>query len=250
MPMIPINLSRVFLRSIKVLILIMILHNIYHSQYNLPMFYYIPGTSINKIFDYSVNLVVQTCMYFAAMEEVMGSDAFIMIMIMYCNSELRTIEDLITQVDGKDMSKMDGQSMLTIYKVHQAISQKTQKLTQCFWHVYFQKFFSIMIYFCVVLFIFRTTDFPILLVLLISLIVTQIFILCYSGQFIMNSAEDMAKSLYMIKWYELSVQNQKALLMLMIGLQHPIKVETFGFGIISFNTFVQVFCFSFILVIT
>uniref|UniRef100_A0A3F2ZDF5 Uncharacterized protein n=1 Tax=Lutzomyia longipalpis TaxID=7200 RepID=A0A3F2ZDF5_LUTLO len=206
------------------------------------MYYFIPGIPPDSIFFYPVNLPIQLVIYFLALLMVMWSDVIIMIVIMYCDAELRTIAEFIEILDGgKDFQMQEAKYLRIIYEKHQTISEKANQLTLSFWHVYFQKLFSIMLYLCVLIFIFQSADSSIFVPLLACcLMITQIFILCFFGQIIWNSSEKMSQALYMTTWYEMSLRNQKNLLMLMTRFNLPIKVETFGFGDISYYTFVQI----------
>ncbi|XP_055684848.1 odorant receptor 4-like [Lutzomyia longipalpis] len=173
----------------------------------------------------------------------MWSDSVIMITIMYCDAELSTINEYISQLDDAEVVRKQAPIILkSILQLHLAITEKAQLLTSSFWHIYFHKLFTITLYLCTILFIFQSADTSLIVpVIIFMLMIAQTFILCYFGQIIRNSSEAISDTIYMTKWYEMSVGDQKDLLMLMRRFHYPINVETFGFGKISLFTFIQIF---------
>ncbi|XP_055707062.1 odorant receptor 4-like [Phlebotomus papatasi] len=70
--------------------------------------------------------------------------------------------------------------------------------------------------------------------------ITQVFILCFFSQLLENSSESIFQALYLTKWYDMDLKDQKNILLLMIIFKNSIKIDTFGFGAISIYTFVQI----------
>lgn len=216
--------------------------DMYRSEIYMPIFFSFPGIPLNSILFYPINIIGQLILYFACLEILMWSDTIIMVCIMYCDAELRTIRDLILFLENEEVVKTKSQFMLKlIYEVHRDIAQQAKELTDSFWHIYFIKLLTIMLYLCSVMFIFQSFDASLIVPFNASMMmISQIFILCFFGQILRNSSEEMCDSLYMTKWYDMTTKNLKNLLMLMTRFHNPIKVETFGFGVISIYTFVQV----------
>uniref|UniRef100_A0A7G3AF06 Putative membrane protein n=1 Tax=Lutzomyia longipalpis TaxID=7200 RepID=A0A7G3AF06_LUTLO len=188
------------------------------TNFTAPMLFLIPGIPQDSIFLRPVNIIFQVTLYFATMGMIIISDAVIMIMIMYIQAELLSITELLSHLD--------------IEQIH---------LSKSFWHTYFHKLLAIMMYLCFTFFTFQSINSSIILAVLIAISeVWEVFILCYFGQIIRNASEAMSVALYMSKWYLMDVADQKNLLMLMLRFKYPFKVETFGFGVISIYTFVQV----------
>ncbi|XP_055692292.1 odorant receptor 85b-like [Lutzomyia longipalpis] len=217
------------------------------SGFTSPMFFLIPGIPRDSIFFYPVNLINQTFLFFSAYELIMVSDIIIMITIVCCKAELDAIAELIATLNHEDLAANEGRVIVRkVYEIHMDLAVQADKLTIAFWHIYLQKLLVIMLYLCSMFLIFQEKDgFSYEAICSIFVILSQTFILCYFGQIIMNSSEVMSDSFYMTKWYELDIRAQKNLLILMMRFQHPVKVETFGFGTISLYTFVQICKISF-----
>ncbi|XP_055685253.1 odorant receptor 13a-like [Lutzomyia longipalpis] len=179
--------------------------------------------------------------YYSGIEMVLWSDIVIMAMIMYCAAELRSITELISRLD-EDQSTSERRKILkTVYEMHRMIAEKASRLTLFFWYIYFEQLFMVMTYLCIILFSMQTISMTLfVLAVTVLVILMQIFILCFFGQIIRDSSEAMFDALYMTKWYEMELTDQKNLLIFMIRFFLPIRVQTFGFGVVSIFTFVQI----------
>uniref|UniRef100_A0A7G3B6V1 Odorant receptor n=1 Tax=Lutzomyia longipalpis TaxID=7200 RepID=A0A7G3B6V1_LUTLO len=233
--------GRIFLTIIGVSGFMVISFDIYHSSNHTPMFYNIPGIPVESLFFYPVNFIVQSIIYYSGIEMVLWSDIVIMAMIMYCAAELRSITELISRLD-EDQSTSERRKILkTVYEMHRMIAEKASRLTLFFWYIYFEQLFMVMTYLCIILFSMQTISMTLfVLAITVLVILMQIFILCFFGQIIRDSSEAMFDALYMTKWYEMELTDQKNLLIFMIRFFLPIRVQTFGFGVVSIFTFVQV----------
>ncbi|XP_059608061.1 odorant receptor 4-like [Phlebotomus argentipes] len=213
-----------------------------HTERHMPLLHSTPGISEHSVFYYPVNIVLQLAFDIITLEFVVCSDLLIIVMIMYCNAEIKSILALISSLNNEDIVGSEANVILKIiHNVHVSFFENANQLTDVFWQIYFHKLFTILIYFCSAMFLLQSKDVSILASLLcLVVIVVQSFLLCYFGQVLQNGSEEMANSLYMTKWYLLAIKDQKILLILMNGFKNPIKVETFGFGVISYYTFVQI----------
>ncbi|XP_059618107.1 odorant receptor 45a-like [Phlebotomus argentipes] len=212
--------------------------HLYISKYSAPMLFTIPGLPQESIFYYPVNVVYGTVLYFSILEYIMIADAVVMITILYFRSEFYTLAEFVTQLN--DPNKASSVLRIT-HETHKIALQKVKELTKSFWHLYFHKLFAIMIYLCCTLYIFQSLSASIFIaVLIVGAMTSQIFILCFFGQVIENSSELLYKNFCMTNWYEMKLKDQKDFLMLLISIQKPVRIETFGFGNISIYTFVQI----------
>ncbi|GAB0089697.1 uncharacterized protein DMENIID0001_042840 [Sergentomyia squamirostris] len=75
----------------------------------------------------------------------------------------------------------------------------------------------------------------------------QFFYLCGSGQFIFNETEKLFTNLYLTRWYEMSLNDQKAILMMMKMSKNPFGMKLFRVYDINIIMFVNVIkgCFSY-----
>uniref|UniRef100_A0A7G3AL71 Odorant receptor n=1 Tax=Lutzomyia longipalpis TaxID=7200 RepID=A0A7G3AL71_LUTLO len=233
---------RFFLGSITIFGVIIVIFDMHHSKFHMPMLYYFPWIPQDSFLFYPCNIIMQVVFYFTTLEIMTWSDTIIMIVIMYCDAETRTLNEFISELDrGNNVRKGAQRILRTIYKNHLSLSEQAKQFTECVWHIYFHKLLSMTLYLCSILFIFQSLDTSLIVPVLAFLItIGQIFILCYFGQIIRDSSEITPDTLYMTKWYELNTKDQKKILMLLTKIQNSVKVETFGFGEISIYTFVQV----------
>ncbi|GAB0087918.1 hypothetical protein DMENIID0001_022840 [Sergentomyia squamirostris] len=234
--------TKIFLMFITCVGLNVNTFHLYVSGFSAPMLFTIPGLPNDSIFYYPVNVIYGTVLYFAILENIMISDAVVMIMILYFRSEFYALAELVTQLHDGTSVKMKATSILrTTHETHKIALQKVKELTQTFWHLYFHKLFAIMIYLCCTLYIFQSLNASIFIaVLIVGAMTSQIFILCFFGQVIENSSELLYQSFCMIQWYEMKLEEQKKYLLLTMSIQKSVRIETFGFGDISIYTFVQI----------
>ncbi|GAB0086698.1 hypothetical protein DMENIID0001_008070 [Sergentomyia squamirostris] len=79
------------------------------------------------------------------------------------------------------------------------------------------------------------------------MVVTKFFFLCLFGQFIYNETEKIFTTLYLTRWYEMSLSDQKIILMMMKMSKEPFGFKALGVYDINIVMFVQVIkaCFSY-----
>ncbi|XP_059608158.1 odorant receptor 85b-like [Phlebotomus argentipes] len=162
--------------------------------------------------------------------------------VQVCILEQESIAKLILTLNNEDIAKKQGEVIARkIYQTHLSLSEQAKELTESFWHIYMQKLILIMMYLCSMFMTFQSIDkVPFAAVLSVIVMTCETFILCFFGEMLSNSSDRMQNAIYMTKWYEMRVKEQKIILILMTRFHLPIKVETFGFGTISLFTFVQI----------
>ncbi|GAB0099015.1 Odorant receptor [Sergentomyia squamirostris] len=213
------------------------------SDFRTIMFFDTPGISRSSIWFYPVNLMHQFFLFFTSFELIIISDVVIMITIVYCQAELSAIAELISLLNrrGNLSGTKPGMLVRKISEVHLNIWMQTKKITAAFYHIYFHKLMSIMLCMCTMFLICHSPDPDISVGLLGALVmILQALVLCYFGQLLADCSKKILDAIYMTMWYEMTVRDQKDLLMLMMRFRRPIKVEAFGFGDISIYTFVQI----------
>ncbi|XP_055686636.1 odorant receptor 4-like [Lutzomyia longipalpis] len=207
------------------------------------MLFLIPGIPQSSLFFYPCNITYQILLYFAILEAIMGADAVIMTTICYYRGENQAILELIEELNEPEVAQKNSKDILrTICQIHQIVTANSKTLLHCYWHVYFHKLITIILYLCTILYIFQSFNAKFVLAALVcvAIVLSQIFILCFFGQLLQNSSEAIAEALYMTKWYEMPIESQKNLLLLLTRFQRPAKIEAFGFGVISIYTFAQI----------
>lgn len=207
------------------------------------MLLYIPGLPKESPYYQPCNVIFQLILFLTGYELIMFSDVIIMITIICCQAELEAITELFSMLNVETIeANKAGLIIKTAHYHHRILADQANKLTIAFWHIFLQKLMTIMLYLCTMLLTFQAVnEIPIAALLSIIVMMSEGFILCYFGQILRDSSERMAQAIYMTKWYEMKIRDQKDMLMLMMRFSYPVKVETFGFGTVSLFTFLQVF---------
>uniref|UniRef100_A0A7G3B2R6 Odorant receptor n=1 Tax=Lutzomyia longipalpis TaxID=7200 RepID=A0A7G3B2R6_LUTLO len=207
------------------------------------MLFDIPGIPEESIFYYPCNFIYQFLLFFSLFELIMVSDVVIMITIACCKKEIDAISELQSTLNDEELSKNSAGTIIRrAHEAHLVLADKASMLKMFFWHIYFYKLFSILLYLCTMSVGLQGLNgiFPYGAAISVFVMMLEAFLLCYFGQTLKDSSEKMSDAIYMSKWYEMNVKDQKNLVIIMIRLQHQVQVETFGFGTISIYTFVQV----------
>lgn len=75
--------------------------------------------------------------------------------------------------------------------------------------------------------------------------VLHLFVLCYFGKVATSSFQNLSDVLYASDWTELSVEQQKYLVLMMSNAQKPMHYNGFGVVVLDLRTFINVFIFEF-----
>uniref|UniRef100_A0A3F2ZEC1 Odorant receptor n=2 Tax=Phlebotomus papatasi TaxID=29031 RepID=A0A3F2ZEC1_PHLPP len=235
---IALNATKIFLIFITIGGFVATTYCLIASEFHTPMLFEIPGIPPSSIFFYPVNLVYQYVFFISLLENIMTADALIMVTIMYFRGEFCALAEFINQL-GYEPSTKD--LIRIVHNTHKILLQKVKQLTSSYWHLYFHKLLAITLYLICMYFFFE--DFSSSMVpgtFILVAMITQVFILCFFSQLLENSSESIFQALYLTKWYDMDLKDQKNILLLMIIFKNSIKIDTFGFGAISIYTFVQI----------
>ncbi|XP_055701453.1 uncharacterized protein LOC129800810 [Phlebotomus papatasi] len=235
---IALNATKIFLTFIAIGGSVLTTYCLIVSEFHTPMLFEIPGIPPSSIFFYPVNLIYQYVVFISLLENIMTADALIMVTIMYFRGEFCALGEFINQL-GDEPSTKD--LIRNLYKDHRTLLLKVRQLISSYWHLYFHKLLAITLYLICMYFVFE--DFNSSMVagtFVVVAMITQAFILCFFSQLLENSSESIFRALYLTKWYDMDLKEQKNVLLLMIIFKNSIKVDTFGFGEISIYTFVQI----------
>lgn len=83
-------------------------------------------------------------------------------------------------------------------------------------------------------------DFDItLLVMAVTLALSNLFCYCYFGATATGSYEEMSDGLYNCKWSELSVDLQKYFVVMIANAQRPLYYDGFGIAVLDLQTFTK-----------
>lgn len=221
---------------------VVIFYNLFNSNFISPMIFTIPGISTSHLLFRPLNIIYQIIFYFTIVECAIISDVVVLITISYVQGDFLAIIEFISRLDEDIDDKNQPRSILKIlHETHKGLQQSIRILTQIYWHFYFHKLFTITLYFGGILILVQSLSEKLPLAIMVtSAMIVQLFILCFFGQILKNSSEQLSEALYLNKWYDMPIKDQKNLLILMTNLQKIVQIETFAFGDISIYTFVQV----------
>lgn len=212
------------------------------TNYVSPMFYTIPGIPPDSIFYYPLNIFGQILLYCVIVESIVSMDCLFIIYLFYFRGELYAINSVAENLHDKEiLDRQCYRILMIVHKAHINVLNKFEVISNVIWHFYFQKFFVLSLYLCVSFFFFmKVSNTGLVGVVLFSFILSQLVLLCVPGQLIVESSETLCKTLYMILWQDMKLDDQRNILMLLIGAQRTIQLETFAIGQISIYTYVQV----------
>lgn len=69
----------------------------------------------------------------------------------------------------------------------------------------------------------------------------QTFFLCLIGDILFEKASLISTSLYLTKWYEMKLEDQQRILIMIAMAQKPYGIKAAGLVDVSFYTFIEVF---------
>ncbi|GAB0096978.1 hypothetical protein DMENIID0001_125640 [Sergentomyia squamirostris] len=231
--------TRVFLTFVTLTGITINTFDLIQTNFTAPMLFLIPGLPSDSFFFRPVSIIFQVILYFAILDMIMISDCVIMITICYYRAENLALVEIIDQLN--DPEKDASPLLCTINDIYQQITDSMKDLLVIYWHLYFHKLITIVLYLCSLLFVFQSLNTNVLIAFICAMVVVgQIFILCFFGQLLQSSSEVLSSELYMTNWYELEQKDKRNFLLLLMRFQRPARIDTFGFGAISIYTFVQI----------
>uniref|UniRef100_A0A240SXT5 Odorant receptor n=1 Tax=Lutzomyia longipalpis TaxID=7200 RepID=A0A240SXT5_LUTLO len=179
------------------------------------------------------------------------SESTMILIGIYLIATLNILSDLIFSLNEKFQSGSDKQSNNSILQqiviLHIEILSKFREFCNIFDVVFAIQLFSsvLLLLFNFYLLMYSLTDF--LYICLIGCIFCQLALFCLFGQKIHEKSERIFIDLYLTKWYEMDVKDQKILLLIMKMSQKTLGLKAGGIYAIDSSMFVQVtkMCFSY-----
>uniref|UniRef100_A0A3F2ZDC9 Odorant receptor n=1 Tax=Lutzomyia longipalpis TaxID=7200 RepID=A0A3F2ZDC9_LUTLO len=77
-------------------------------------------------------------------------------------------------------------------------------------------------------------------IIIICFIITELFILCFFGEIIQAKMEQLAETFYLTNWYDLSLEDKKAFLIILGMMQRTYPLKAARLYDINFNSFIQI----------
>uniref|UniRef100_A0A3F2ZEQ2 Odorant receptor n=1 Tax=Phlebotomus papatasi TaxID=29031 RepID=A0A3F2ZEQ2_PHLPP len=146
--------------------------------------------------------------------------------------------DMIVQLDDPNLENKK-QFLKTIYILHCEILKKFRIFNDVYFYVFTVQAGSNALIIMFIFYIIRIET-NIVFVPLVLGIYFQFGLLCIFGEFIFSKSEDIFTDLYLTKWYEFDLSDQKVFLMMMCISKYPFGLKAAGMYDINIVMFIQV----------
>ncbi|GAB0090712.1 hypothetical protein DMENIID0001_054640 [Sergentomyia squamirostris] len=214
---------------------------LYQTNYVSPIYYQFPGLPHSSPFFYPVNIIGQILIFTIIIQLYISMDCLFFIYLFYFRGEIHSITAVAKLLSQKEHLDSNCDRILrSIYRAHREVFKNFGILSKVMWHFYSHKMLAMIFIICCSLFIYSQTNSIASGIILQMLAISLLVILCVPGQLIDSYSDNLRETLYESLWYEMKPLDQRNFLLIFIGSQKNINAETFGVGVISFATFVQV----------
>lgn len=75
--------------------------------------------------------------------------------------------------------------------------------------------------------------------------ISMLFSYCFFGKLATESLKKIADCLYEMNWYDLPIDLQKNLILIMVSAQKPIYYHGYGLAVLELETFTKVIIYTF-----
>uniref|UniRef100_A0A3F2ZEP1 Odorant receptor n=1 Tax=Phlebotomus papatasi TaxID=29031 RepID=A0A3F2ZEP1_PHLPP len=151
---------------------------------------------------------------------------------------LNVFHDMIKHLDKPNVENKK-QFLRTIYTFHCAILKKFEIFNNVYFYVFTMQAGSSSLFIMLIFYIIRLKMNLIFVPLLLGIFL-QFGLLCIFGEFIFSKSEKIFTDLYLTKWYEFDLSDQKVFLIMMCISQYPFGLKAAGMYDINIIMFVQV----------
>uniref|UniRef100_A0A7G3ACE9 Odorant receptor n=1 Tax=Lutzomyia longipalpis TaxID=7200 RepID=A0A7G3ACE9_LUTLO len=214
--------------------------NIPGVQY--PVMYDLPLFSNAPVLHYSLNMIIQFFIFLLFLLVLCFGDHFVILFGLHFRCELKTISEISEiYLNDSNTIKNEKNVLREIYKKHLKVLKMLETLDDIYRIFSFNQILSSFICCC---FLFYGTlvqeEFEGTFYMLIVLTVGELFIYCLFGQTLVANTEQIGMSIYLTKWYEMSVEEQQNLLFIMRIAQKPRGIKAAGLIHVNYSTFLEV----------
>nr|QNL15012.1 olfactory receptor 68 [Aulacocentrum confusum] len=170
-------------------------------------------------------------------------DMLIPSLILQICCQFRLFEHRMLDMSKQTSSRLEKKKLVNCVRHHNKIFQLTEVTNNIFHWVIFLQFSISTIVICVTVYGLSKTpvsdpEFS-AMILYLACMLTQIFVLCYSGTEITLQSDHASEAVYQIHWTVINTKTQKNLIMIMMRSVKPIKFTAGWFIDISINSFNQ-----------
>ncbi|CAL1676435.1 unnamed protein product [Lasius platythorax] len=178
-------------------------------------------------------------------------DCFISILLLHMCAQLmnlrRTLNNLVGELANRSISSARFKEGLTaIVTRHQHLIRNVKTIDDCYSGVLFVHMLAATFQLCFETFqvytmITDNLDISIIKVAFLSfyvvLVLTHLYIYCYSAERILTESTNLAYGAYECKWYDLPMKEAKDLMFIVYGSTIPLRLTAGKFGVFSLEMF-------------
>uniref|UniRef100_A0A3F2ZEA8 Odorant receptor n=1 Tax=Phlebotomus papatasi TaxID=29031 RepID=A0A3F2ZEA8_PHLPP len=232
------------LRIIKIILKIMIpvwmisaSALVYQAFYIGSVTLVVPGLIPEPDYDLNILLVHQFCIFIMATVMFLVVDIILVTIGFYFMAIFNIFRDRIKSLDNSGINDIK-QYLINIHKFHVDILNKFQLFDEIFNYAFAVQVGTSVVFILLIFFLLRIVGF--LFIPLFLATSGQFLFICLFGQLIFSKTEILFTELYLTKWYEFNVKEQKMLLLMMYRAQKHFGLRAAGMYDINLIMFIQV----------
>ncbi|KFB50274.1 AGAP011813-PA-like protein [Anopheles sinensis] len=216
-------------------------------EYVVPFGFVIPSVSIDNLRGFSVNYALQLFESILTVSGIVGSEcAFFMFLLNAClQVDMMCLEldrlSALCVLNGKGQYTVEIRNRIrTIIEHH--IEHLDFMKTMC--NLFMLHF--LVVFGCI---FFQLISIVVVVVaipnwypgyFLFTMLTFQLFFSCALGQLLDLKCDELTVAIYTVPWYNMEVQDQKALRLLLMASQRPVLIS-YGFGTVNIRTFFEIY---------
>ncbi|GAB0100768.1 Odorant receptor [Sergentomyia squamirostris] len=149
------------------------------------------------------------------------------------------------EVLDQDLESVELQFIRKLHRLHLEILDKLQEFETLFSKIQMVQTATSLPLIVGGFLLLRLYPHSLLCYLMYMVFILQFFVLCFFGEFIHSKTEQIFTALYMTRWYEMSLEDQMILLMMMKNTITPFTLMAAGMYNINMAAFLEVMKLSF-----
>uniref|UniRef100_A0A3F2ZEF6 Odorant receptor n=1 Tax=Phlebotomus papatasi TaxID=29031 RepID=A0A3F2ZEF6_PHLPP len=210
---------------------------VYHgmcSPNEQPLGYYLP------FFSWWGNFSFQLYGAWLILYTVLAGDFIFIALALFFRGELIVISEIILCFDDSNFARKNIHLLRMIYKMHLKVLQKLEAFQNVYYFLTFLQFISSFFLICLTTFMIRFNDIQAWAYAVLLCGLMQTFFLCLIGDILFEKASLISTSLYLTKWYEMKLEDQQRILIMIAMAQKPYGIKAAGLVDVSFYTFIEI----------
>ncbi|GAB0090749.1 hypothetical protein DMENIID0001_055060 [Sergentomyia squamirostris] len=192
-----------------------------------PLMYNVPFIS------WMGNYVFQWIGVLHMLYTVLGGDCLFITMALHFRGELIVISEILLNMNGRRLLR-------TVHQMHRDVLKRLRVFQRIYFVLTFLQMISSFLLICLTTYMIRFHDIQVWAYGALICALMQIFFLCLIGDILFEKASTISESLYLTKWYEMGLEDQQRILIMIAMAQKPYGIKAAGLVDISFFTFIEI----------